>query len=201
MVNNRSIFRQEALEHYQHIQMPKTLPRFASPLTVFWYWVLFFICIGTVVSLWMINVPVYEQGVGGIRNLTASELKAYGLPVSGNSGQATAIVFFPEQLATTLHNGSSVSVQISGVLLPVQGKVEHIDVAVLTPDQARQRYQLGASVPSSLPQASSVAFISFSSTAIKGNFVGTRVTASYRIGTAAVLPLLLKTVSSSLGGV
>jgi hypothetical protein len=198
MINNRSIFRQQALEHYQHIQMPKTLPRFTSPLTIFWYWVLFFIFIGSVLSIWSLNVPVYEQGSGGIRNLTASELKTYGLPVSGDSERVTAIMFFPRQSTVTLHNGSSVSILITGVLQPMIGKVEHIDAVTLTPGEARQRYQLGASVPSNLPQTSIVAFIGFSSAVVNGKYDGARATASYQIGTVAVLPLLLKTVS--LGG-
>jgi hypothetical protein len=143
---------------------------------------------------------VYAQGAGGIRNLTASELKAYGLSASGNSGQVTAIEFFPEQATETLHKGSSVSMQVAGVLQPVMGKVERIDVVALTPDEARQKYQLGASVPPDLPQASAVAFISFGSATVNGNLAGAKVTASYQAGTAAVLPLLLQTVVSSLKG-
>ena len=51
MATNRTIFRQQALEHYQHVQMPKTLPRFTSPFTVFWYWLLFFVLLGAIVVL------------------------------------------------------------------------------------------------------------------------------------------------------
>jgi hypothetical protein len=90
--------------------------------------------------------------------------------------------------------------QVAGVLQPVMGKVERIDVVALTPDEARQKYQLGASVPPDLPQASAVAFISFGSATVNGNLAGAKVTASYQAGTAAVLPLLLQTVVSSLKG-
>jgi hypothetical protein len=194
MAANRSIFRQQALEHYQHMQEPKTLPHFASPLTIFWYWVLSFILIGAVVSLWSLSVPVSERGSGAIRHLTASELKTYGLPVNGQSDQVIAILFFPDQPTAPLHTGSSVSVLIANALQSMRGEVERAEVVTLTADEARQHYKLGASAPSDLPQVSTVAFVRLDSTAVSGSNDGARVTASYQIGTVAILPLLLKTI-------
>jgi hypothetical protein len=194
MTNNRSIFRQQALEHYQHIQVPKTVPRFTSPLTIFWYWVLFFCFVSIVFFVWALNVPVYQQGTAVIRNLAASELKSYGLSVSGNSKQTIAIMFLPAQSATALHNGSSVSILITSTLQPVAGKVERIDPATLTSDEARQRYQLDASVLSGIPQTSVVAFISFDSTAVNEKYAGKSALAIYQSGTISVLPLLLQSV-------
>src|SRR5579884_4046828 len=134
MAVNQSIFRQKALEHYQQVQMPKTLPRFTSPITIFWYWVLFIIFVVAVFSIWSLNALVSMQGSGVIRSLTASELKTYQLAVNGQSERSIAVVLFPEQALETLHIGNSVSVQIAGSSQPVTGKVEQINAQTLTAD-------------------------------------------------------------------
>lgn len=199
MATNRTIFRQQALEHYQHIQMPKTLPRFTSPFTIFWYWLLFFVLLGAIVGLWSLPLPVHEQAAGGIRHLTANELKTYGLQASGNNEQVVAILFFPAQATATLHPGTAVSVLIAGTVQPLKGEVERADVVTLTADEARQQYKLGAAVPSSLPQVSTIAFVRLDAIAVGVNLDGAQATASYQIGTMAILPLLIKTITE--GGI
>ncbi len=197
MAINRSLFRQKALEHYQQIQTPKVLPRFVAPLTIFWYWILFFGLVAAVVMLWSVQIPVSVQGSGVIRHLTASELQNNKLPVvKGQNGGVYAMMLFPERAATSLRQGSSVSVVITGTAQPVTGKVESIDVAVMPADQIRQ---FGASATSQAPsQPMTVAFISLGTTVVSGKPDGVRVMASYQSGTTAILPLLLSTIS--LGG-
>jgi len=39
-------------------------PRFTSPFTIFWYWLLFFVLLGAIVGLWSLPLPVHEQAAG-----------------------------------------------------------------------------------------------------------------------------------------
>src|SRR5947208_11223944 len=103
MAVNQSIFRQKALEHYQQVQMPKTLPKFTSPLTIFWYWVLFFVFVVGVFGVWSLSALVSQQGTGVIHSLTASELKTYKLATNGHGERSIAVVLFPAQALETLH--------------------------------------------------------------------------------------------------
>lgn len=197
MAVNRSMFRQKALENYQRIQTPKVLPRFVAPITVFWLWILFFLLVASVVMVWTLQIPVTGHGAGMIRSLTASDLQANGLSVDGQDGRVFAELLFPEQAATVLHTGSSVSVVISGISQPVIGKVERIGVQLMTADQRRQYDQSGVSA-SSQPQPEAVTIVSFDANAVSGSSDGTRATATYQAGKTQILPLLLQTIS--LGG-
>jgi hypothetical protein len=195
MAVNRTIFRQQALDNYQRIQLPKTLPRFTSPFTIFCYWMAFFILIGAIVGIWSWRLPVLERGSGVIRYLTENELKTYELPSREQTNQIFAILFFPEQAITTLRPNSSVSVLVASSLQSIKGDVERVEVTTLTAEKARQRYNLGAATPSRLPPIATVAFVRISSTAATASKDGACVTASYQTGTTAVLDLLLKAVA------
>jgi len=196
-INNRSMFRQKALENYQRIQTPKVLPRFVAPITVFWLWIMFFLLIAVVFMLWTLQVPVTGHGTGVMRQLTASELQANKLPENGQSGRVFAELLFPEQAATVLHTGSSVSVVIAGSQ-SVIGKVEKIGVQLMTADEKRQYGQQSGSASSlspPQPQPQTITLVSFDAKAVNGVRDGTPATASYQAGTAVILPLLLQTIS------
>jgi hypothetical protein len=194
MAVNRTIFRQQALDNYQHVQLPKTLPRFNSPFSIFCYWMLFFILIGSIVGIWSWQLPMIQRGSGVIRHLTENELKTYGLPSHEQTNQAIAIVFFPEQAITTLRSGSSVSVLIAGSSQSIEGKIERVDINTLTAEKTRQRYNLGAAAPSKLSPVATIAFVRIDSTAATASKDGASATASYQTGKITVLELLFKAI-------
>jgi len=110
-----------------------------------------------------------------------------------------AILFFLHRPTATLHPGTAISVLIAGTVQPLKGEVERTDVVTLTADEARQQYKLGAAVPSSLLKFSTIAFVRLDAIAVGVNLDGAQATASYQIGTMAILPLLIKTVTE--GGI
>lgn len=197
MATNQSIFRPKALEHYQHIQMPKTLPKFISPLTLLGYWVLFFVIVTAIVGLWALNVPVLEHGSGVLRQLSATQLATDQLAVQGQKSRTIVLVCFPEQAATTLHPGTSVSVEVAGLAGALTGTVERMQEQTLTARQLQDDY-LVPTTASAQPQVIMVAFVSLTPPSVLQNRDRVRATASYQTGTIAVLSLLLQTFS--LGG-
>jgi hypothetical protein len=195
MAINRTIFRQQALDTYQHAQLPKTLPRFTSPFTILCYWMTFFIVIGAIICLWSWHLPVIERGSGVIRHLTEKELKTYGLPSQKQTNQTIAIMFFPERAISTLRPDSTVSVLPAGSLQSVKGDVVRVDINTLTTEKTRQRYNLGNATPLELSPVTTIAFIRLNSTAGIVSKDKASATASSQVGTTAILELLIKAIA------
>lgn len=197
MASNRKFFREKALVHYQQNQAPAILPKFVSSFDIFLYWILFFTFVALACIVWALDIPQFTQGSGVIQNMTASTLHSYGVTITGQNSQPTAIIFFSSNFKTQIQAGHVAQVQIKGTQQSVSGTIKRVDELTLTLDAARQRYHLSTQALSSIPQPALVALIFLDSAGNSSEYDGKPVTAQVQVAVQNVLSLFFSALKTS----
>lgn len=173
----RSIFRQQALEHFTHRREEDILPRLVTPRAFLLLWlVLSFIVIAGFFT-WNISLPITiaEPGVVLLDHTT---------------NQAQALFFIsPDQLGQ-IHTGQSVQVQIGASPAILQQRIAQVVPQILSPEQIRQQYQLDASAGLLVQQPSAVAVIVLPGNIPLQQYAGSLVRVQIQTGTLRVISLI-----------
>jgi hypothetical protein len=173
------IFRESAIKRYQQRQEQGILLRVSYPPALIFFWIFLLLLLGTGVFVWSVQVPVLVQSQG-----TVIEQKMVG-QVGTN---VVAVLFFsPAQLAD-LHIGQSAIVSIGST--PINGSVENVDKTIISPDEARSRFNLQGGLAQIITEPSIVVTISMKQAASTQIYVGSLCNVQIQTGSQSVLSSL-----------
>src|SRR5690349_15319800 len=99
---HRSIYRDEALSHYQRRKDKPVLPYFFAFHAIHCRYLLFFLLLCNVWFLWQARIPVYIDGSAAI----VSEDRA-----TGERERSTIIILFPPEYLNRVHEGQALFLQ------------------------------------------------------------------------------------------
>lgn len=144
---NASIFRQKAMQHYLHDREESVLPRFVSPRTFTYLWLLLGLLLAGGVVSWLARVPVFVSG-------QAFVVGEAGEPRLNN--MAVAILLPPETLSS-LYAGQPLFIQLTeGTRL--QRAIVAVYQEVNSPQMIRERLEVPAELAATIKQPATVAF-------------------------------------------
>lgn len=181
----RSIFRNQALEHYVRSREQEILPRIIAPPVFLCLWALLTLCIAASIVTWLYEIPVYVSGAGVVlkSNTTQGTLVVH---------EAVALVFLPTNPTHPLHvyAGMPVRLQIGTLEQQVSTSIETVTSGVLSPDEARQRYGLGDEAAQLITGPSIAVTVKLDSLFQTQVYTKSNVNAQVQIGSKRVLSLL-----------
>jgi len=127
--SNRTIFRASALEGYMQAKAQTVLPRFIAPPVPFCLWLLLSCLLAVSVLAWLARVPVYRNGVATV--------------VDANYANEEMIVaFFPPESKPEMKAGQNLSLKLDPAGPPVVRTIAAIEPEILSPTEARKKFNL-----------------------------------------------------------
>jgi hypothetical protein len=176
-----SIFRDRALKKYYQRQEQGVILRAASPPAFILCWIVLLFLLGAGGLAWTTQVPVSINGQGVVVEQSTT----------GHTGhEVVAVLFFsPDQLAV-LHVGQSATVSIGPTAINVAGTVEQIERAVISPNEARSRFNLQGELAQVITGPSIIITIHINSVASTQAYAGSLCSAQVNVGSQRVLSLL-----------
>jgi hypothetical protein len=182
-VSKRSIFRGKALEHYAASRQKDVLPRLVSPPVFVFFWILLALLIVGGIVAWLTRVPTYIVGSGVVLD--------QGI-VQGNqaSGGAVAVVFLPANRTMHVRVGQVVLLQIGSSGTQLSYKVNQVIPGVISPSDARRRYQLDSTTGQIITGPSFVLTVNLGAAFPAQQYAGSMVSAQVQAGSQRVLSLL-----------
>ncbi|WP_149403782.1 hypothetical protein [Dictyobacter arantiisoli] len=180
-MSERPVFRESALERYQQRNEQGILLRVSYPPALIFFWIFLLILFGVGGFAFSIQVPVVIQGQGVV----------IVQKVAGQSRAAVVaeLFFSPDQL-THLHTGQSAVVNIGSSPINVSGIVEHVDTNLMSPDEARSRFNLQGGLAQVIIGPSITVTLSIRSAASIQVYAGSLCNAQIQTGSQSVLSLL-----------
>lgn len=176
----RSIFRESAVERYQQRKEQGVVLRVSCPPAVIFFWIFLVTLLGAGGFAFSIQVPVETQSQGVIIEQN----------VAGQTRTAVvAELFFSPAQAAQLHTGQSATVSIGSLSGDVSGIVEHVDTNLISPDEARSRFNLQGGLAQIITGPSIAVTISMKSAASE-IYAGSLCNAQIQTGSQSVLSLL-----------
>ena len=139
---DRTIFREHALEHYLQQQENDVLPQFVSPPIFLFFWLLVGLILVAGLLAWSQQVPVYVSGSG----------VALSDPYWINDRQQgqDVLLFIPADEHARFRPGMKSVVQLNSGGDTVNARVTSIDDHVYSPEAAQHRYDLSCNVAQNL---------------------------------------------------
>ena len=177
----KTIFRQKAIQSYRQNMEKDILPHLISWPAVICFWFLLVILLVAAFFIWYVQVPTYISGTG--------ILVAPGASSQSANGQMIALAFLPPDQAVNIRAGLPVDIQISSEDRHIQSTIAQVEPNVISPDEARQRYQLDHTFPLTYP--SRVVIIKLSENLSATTYAGSVFTARIETGSQRLLFLLL----------
>jgi len=180
-MSERPIFRESAIERYQQRNEQSVLLRVSYPPALIFFWIFLLILFGAGGFAFSIQVPVVIQGQGVI-----IEQK-----IAGQTGTAVVaeLFFSPDQLAH-LHTGQPAAISIGSPPSNVAGIVEHVDTNLISPDEARSRFNLQGGLAQVITGPSITVTIPMKSAASTSIYAGSLCNAQIQTGSQSVLSFL-----------
>lgn len=130
----RSIFRDKAVRHYLEGREKEVLPQFVSPRSFLLLWALFVLLLVVVGSVaYFIKTPVYASGPAVV--LDQKDV------TYGSDGPVVA-AFLPSEYLDSLREGQKLLLQLDPAGERLVRPVASIEPEVLSPDAARERFDL-----------------------------------------------------------
>jgi len=173
-VPRRQIFRESAIQHYiQNREKDVLLRILPLPMAVF-LWVLLSIFLMAGLFAWNERIPTYTNGAGIVQ--------------ASKGGASIAVVFLPAEPSTTVHEGEPVRVQIGA--LQVEGKVMEAEPYIMSPDSAREHFQLKGNTSYLVTQPSLVALVRFDTAVPASIYAGSALSAQIEVGSQRILSQL-----------
>lgn len=177
--SKRSIFRESAIQKYLKRQEQGVLLRVITPPAFLLLWIVLIFFLGAVGLAWMVEVPVSLTGQGII-----IEQNKQG------ASEVVAALFFPPDQLGDLHRGQSVNMSVGSTASSLTGSITSIETQVISPEEARQRFNLQGALVQVVAGPSIVAFVDIGSASSTRVYVGSVCAAQVRIGSQRVLSLL-----------
>jgi hypothetical protein len=177
----QSIFRESAIERYRQRQEQGILLRVSYPPALVFFWIFLLLLLVAGVFTWSVQVPVLAQSQGLV-----VEQK-----MVGQVGTKVVAVFFfsPDQLAD-LHVGQPAIVSIGPTSVNVTGSIELVDTKIISPDEARGRFNLQGGLAQVITGPSITVTISISQAASTRIYAGSLCNAQIQTGSQSVLSSL-----------
>jgi hypothetical protein len=132
-MSERSIFRESAIKRYHQRQEQGALLHVAYPPALLFFWIFLLLLVGAGGFVGSIQVPILVQGQGVVVEQGAT---------GQNEKAVIAVLFLSPNQLTDLHIGQPTVVSIGSTPINVSGTVEHVDTGIISPDQARSRFNL-----------------------------------------------------------
>ncbi len=159
------------------------LPHLISWPIIACLWVLLVTFCGAAFFVWYAQVPTYSGGSGVIL--------AQGNTLQPAYGKMVAIVFLPPAQSASIRVGQPVDIQIGSEDQHIHSTIAQVEPETISPDAARQRYQLEGAGALLITQPSRVAIIKLSTALPATTYAGSVFTARIETGSQRLLSLLL----------
>jgi hypothetical protein len=179
--SEQPIFRESAIKRYQQRQEQGILLRVSYPPALVFFWIFLPLLLIGGGFAWSIHVPIQMQGQGVIVEQN----------MAGQIGtRVVAVLFFAPHQLTGLHKGQSVVVSIGSMPINVSGSVEQVDTVLISPNEARSRFNLQGGLAQVIPGPSITVTISLGVAASTRMYAGSLCNVQIQTGTQSVLSLL-----------
>lgn len=178
----RSIFRERAMKHYIQRQEKDVLPRLVSPPVFVYFWILLGLLGIAACVAWCGQVPTYVAGSG--------VLLAQQVPSSSKQPEGLVLIFLPANHPLQLQIGFPVQLRIDATGLHVSGQIEKLEPGIVSPQEARRRYALNASVAGVITQPSRVLIARIETLLSTSLYAGSIMSAQVQSGYRSVFSLL-----------
>ena len=176
--SKRTIFRNKALHYYAQSRERDILPRFVAPPVFLFLWILLGLLLLAVLLAWESQVPTYASGSGVVLN-------------QGIKGdEAVAVVFLPATPSLKVRAGLPIQVQIGSTGPLLTSTIATVELGVISPSQARQRYALNGDLGQVITQPSIAVTVGLGPDVSTKLYAGSIVGAQVQVGTRRVLSLL-----------
>jgi|SRR5579859_848299 len=172
----RSIFREQAIQHYAQGRDKDVLPRFVSPPVFIFLWILLSLCVAIAWVSWSIRLPVSITGMGTI-------------VASSSAGVAQAILFVAADQQREVHAGEPVEIQI-GSTAPRLRSITSVAPTLLSPEEARQRYHLDGALSLLVIQPGVVVIVMLDASIPASTYAGSIVHAQIQVSRRSILTFL-----------
>lgn len=176
----KTIFRQSAIQSYKQRTEKDVVPRLISWPIIICLWVLLGILLVAGFFAWYTQVPTYVSGSGIIL--------AHGDMLQ--PGKMVAVVFLPPDQSAHIRVSLPVDIQIGSAGMHIQSTIAQVEPNIMSPDAARQRYQLDSADALLITQPSRVAIIKLGTGQLAATYAGSLLTARVEIGSERLLALL-----------
>lgn len=173
-----SLFREHALQYHASNRQKEVLPRFVSPPIFTFLWIIVALCL---ISGWVasnIHLPVLTPGMGMVQTQNLA-------------GETSVVLFVAAAQQQVLHTGENARIQIGASGPTLSGSVTEVSSTVLSPQTARQQYQLNGSIALLVTQPSVALTVILPARALPANYQGSVVQAQIQVGEQNLLSFAL----------
>jgi hypothetical protein len=177
--SKRSIFRESAIQKYLRRQEQGILLRVISPPAFLLLWIVLVFFLGAIGLTWLVEIPVSLTGQGIIM----------GQNQQGESKIVAALFFSPDQQGQ-LHRGQPVQLNVGSTASGLTGSIASVETQTISPEEARQRFNLQGALVQVVTGPSIVAFVDIRSASSTRIYAGSMCAAQVRIGSQRALSLL-----------
>jgi hypothetical protein len=188
MASRPSIFRKDALEHYQRKQEQDILPRYITPSVFACTWIFFCVLLLVGVFAWCGKVPTYLNGSGTILSPPVSS------KITSSNNEAI-VLFLPATDAPRVHPGEAVHIQVASMGTPFSSTIESVEPKILSPANVQQRFMPTSAVLNTINQPTIIAIVKPVTTLANANYTESVLTAQIQDGSQNIFSLLCNTTS------
>lgn len=169
----RAIFRPEALQRYMQGRERLILPRYVAQSTAALMWTIVIVLAVGVFAIGVTPVPI-------VKSATA---------VIDTSG-ARAVVFLAPETLSLLRPGQTVRLWLRANAAPATYPIESIEPRLVSPADARRRYQLDDASASAITRAAAVVTVDLQAPGDRDAYAGSVVPAAVQTGVERVVSRL-----------
>ncbi|HEY1348952.1 MAG TPA: hypothetical protein VGF67_04935 [Ktedonobacteraceae bacterium] len=170
-----SIFREKALARYQQGQEQRIMLRVSCPSALTFLWIFLLILAGSLAFAWSVQVPIQFQRQGVVLEQGAG---------------VVALVFLAPAERMALRSGQSATVSIGAGQFTLSGSVASVGTTLLSPDEARQRFDLVGGLGQLVTGPSLVATLTIGSVASPQVYAGSVCEVQIQVGSQSILSSL-----------
>ena len=165
----RPIFRQEALQRYMLGRQRLILPRYTAQSTAVLMWTLVIVLGVGGVAIALAPVPVLSSG---------------SAIIDRSSGHA--VVFLAPEALSRLRPGQPVKLWLNANTTALTQPIEHVEPRLVSPEDARRRYQLDGAATLAITRPAAVVTLSVPSAIDRHAYAGSIVPATVQTGVERV---------------
>jgi hypothetical protein len=182
---NRSIFRADAVRRYTQSREESVLPRFVSPRTFSYLWILLGLLGVSGFVAWCARVPVYASGLGVVvdRRGKTNDVR----------DDVVMVAFLRPENRSHLRVGQTLLVLLDPAGERTRRPIIAIEPKIVSPNAVQQRFALSAGAAHAVTQPSAVAIARFEPNPTNlpaSTYVGSVYPVDVEVGSRRVLSLL-----------
>lgn len=178
MIQKQHIFRMEAIRKYVQNKEKTILPRFISPASFVYLWIMLVMILASSTLIWLARVPVYATG-------TAVVVRSADPPNS-----IMVVGFFPTEQRLNVRVGQRLYLHIAGTRMPQT--IVTVEDSIVSPETARRHYMLDHGMATAITQPSAVVLAQLTllpSSMPLSDYAGSIVPAELEVGSRQFISL------------